>query len=86
MRFENIFSLRRKFMPEINITGDMTTGEVTTRWPSTKTVFTKHFGAGCFTCPAFGGEPISMACAMHSTDVNMFVGELIEAARHESGQ
>lgn len=68
-------------MPEINITGDMTTGEVTTRWPATKVVFTKHFGSGCFTCPAFGGEPISMACAMHSTDVNMFVGELIEAAK-----
>ena len=68
-------------MPEINITGDMTTGEVTTRWPATKLVFTKHFGSGCFTCPAFGGEPISMACAMHSTDVNMFVGELTEAAK-----
>ena len=70
-------------MPEINITGDMTTGEVTTRWPATKEVFTKHFGSGCFTCPAFGGEPISMACAMHSTDVNMFVGELIEAAKSQ---
>lgn len=67
----------------LNITGDMTTGEVTTRWPSTKEVFTKHFGGGCFTCPAFGGEPISMACAMHSTDLNMFVGELAEAAKKE---
>lgn len=70
-------------MSELNISGDMTTGEVTTRWPSTKAVFTKHFGAGCFSCPAFGGEPISMACAMHSTDLNMFVGELIEAAKKE---
>ena len=67
----------------LNITGAMTTGEVTTRWPSTKEVFTKHFGSGCFTCPAFGGEPISMACAMHSTDLNMFVGELTESARKE---
>ena len=70
-------------MSEINITGNMTTGEVTTRWPSTKAVFSKHFGAGCFTCPAFGGEPISMACAMHSTDIDMFVRELIEAAKSE---
>jgi len=67
----------------LNITGDMTTGEVTTRWPSTKEVFTRHFGSGCFTCPAFGGEPISMACAMHSTDLNMFVGELTGAAKKE---
>ncbi|MBI5469334.1 MAG: DUF1858 domain-containing protein [Deltaproteobacteria bacterium] len=69
-------------MPD-NISGNMTTGEVTTRWPSTKEVFTRHFGAGCFSCPAFGGEPISMACAMHSTDLNMFVGELIEAAKSD---
>ncbi len=67
-------------MSEINITGQMTTGEVTERWPGTKEVFTKHFGSGCFTCPAFGTEPISMACAMHSTDETMFVGELVAAA------
>ncbi len=71
-------------MSEIeNISGNMTTGEVTTKWPSTKEVFTKHFGSGCFSCPAFGGEPISMACAMHSTDMDMFVGELKEAARKD---
>jgi len=70
-------------MNDFNITGNMTTGEVTQRWPSTKEVFTRHFGNGCFTCPAFGSEPISMACAMHSTDLNMFVGELIEAAKGE---
>jgi len=75
------------FMSEINITGEMTTGEVTERWPSTKEVFTRHFGSGCFTCPAFGTEPISMACSMHSTDLDMFVGELVEAAEaEEAGQ
>ena len=40
-------------------------------------------GTGCFTGPAFGGEPISMACAMHSTDVNMFVSGLVEAANRD---
>lgn len=74
-------------MPAVtDITGDMTTGEVTTTWPSTKEVFSRHFGMGCFTCPAFGAEPISMACAMHSTDVNMFVGELMEAARKDEAK
>lgn len=72
-------------MPD-TISGNMTTGEVTTRWPSTKEVFTKHFGSGCFTCPAFGGEPISMACAMHSTDLDMFVGELKDAAKKDEGK
>lgn len=66
-----------------DITADMTTGEVTTNWPSTKEVFTKHFGAGCFSCPSFGSEPVSLACAMHSTDVEMFVGELREAAKKD---
>lgn len=69
-----------------SIGGDMTTGEVTETWPSTKAVFTKHFGSGCFSCPAFGGEPISMACTMHSTDLEMFVGELKVAAKNESAK
>ena len=50
-------------MPEINITGDMTTGEVTTRWPATKR-FTRHFGSGCFTCPALAVSQFN-GCAMH---------------------
>lgn len=66
---------------KVTITAAMTTGEVTTKWPSTKAVFTKHFGASCFTCPAFGSEPVSLACSMHNTDVNMFVSELAEAAK-----
>ncbi|MBI5888258.1 MAG: DUF1858 domain-containing protein [Deltaproteobacteria bacterium] len=70
-------------MSALNITGDMTTGEVTTKWPATKEVFSKHFGSSCFTCPAFGSEPISIACSMHSTDLNMFVGELVAAAQKD---
>lgn len=70
-------------MADLNITGEMTTGEVTTKWPTTKEVFTKHFGSSCFTCPAFGTEPISLACSMHGTDMNMFVSELIEAAKKD---
>lgn len=66
-----------------DISGQMTTGEVTETWPSTKEVFSRHFGSGCFTCPAFGGEPIDMACSMHSTDLDMFVEELKEAARKD---
>lgn len=70
---------------EMNITGAMTTGEVTTKWPSTKEVFSKHFGASCFTCPAFGSEPISLACSMHGTNEKVFVSELIEAAKKDIG-
>ena len=65
----------------LNITKKMTTGEVTEKYPATKVVFSKHFGKSCFDCPAFGTEDINLACMMHNTDVEMFVNELIEAAR-----
>ena len=65
----------------LNITKKMTTGEVTEKYPATKAVFSKHFGKSCFDCPAFGTEDINLACMMHNTDVEMFVNELIEAAR-----
>ena len=66
---------------KLNITKEMTTGEVTEKYPATKEVFSKHFGKSCFDCPAFGTEDINLACMMHNTDVKMFVNELIEAAR-----
>ena len=67
----------------LNITKKMTTGEVTEKYPATKAVFSKHFGKSCFDCPAFGTEDINLACMMHNTDVEMFVNELIEAARRK---
>ncbi len=67
----------------INITKNMTTGEVTEKYPATKVVFSKHFGKSCFDCPAFGTEDINLACTMHNTDVEMFVNELVEATRKE---
>lgn len=66
---------------EPDITKKMTTGEVTEKYPATKEVFSKHFGKSCFDCPAFGTEDINLACMMHNTDVEMFVNELIEAAK-----
>lgn len=66
---------------KLNITKKMTTGEVTEKYPATKEVFSKHFGNSCFDCPAFGTEDINLACMMHNTDVEVFVNELIEAAR-----
>lgn len=70
---------------EINITKAMTTGEVTTKYPATKAVFSKYFGSSCFDCPAFGTEDINLACMMHNTDVEKFVKECIEAVEKEQG-
>lgn len=66
---------------KVSITKNMTTGEVTEKYPATKAVFAKHFGKSCFDCPAFGSEDINLACMMHNTNVEMFVKELIEAAQ-----
>lgn len=68
---------------EIGITKKMTTGEVTTKYPATKAVFSKYFGSSCFDCPAFGTEDINLACMMHNTDVDKFVKECIEAVEKE---
>ena len=68
---------------KVSITKEMTTGEVTEKYPATREVFSKHFGKSCFDCPAFGTEDVNLACMMHNTDVEMFVNELIEAAQKE---
>lgn len=68
---------------EIVITKKMKTSEVTDRYPAAKTVFTKYFGVGCFTCPAFGTEDVAFACLMHNTNADQFVKECIEAVKKE---
>ena len=68
---------------KVSITKEMTTGEVTEKYPATREVFSKHFGKSCFDCPAFGTEDVNLACMMHNTDVKVFVSELIEAAQKE---
>ncbi|MCP4264124.1 MAG: hypothetical protein GY777_00865 [Candidatus Brocadiaceae bacterium] len=44
---------------QVDITKEMTTGEVTEKYPATRAVFAKHFGKSCFDCPAFGTEDIN---------------------------
>ncbi|MFQ5862397.1 MAG: hypothetical protein ACE5IC_04665 [Candidatus Brocadiales bacterium] len=66
---------------EITIHKKMKTTEVTDRYPAARSVFVKHFGKGCFDCPAFGTEDVAFACLMHNTDVDQFVRECIEAVQ-----
>jgi hypothetical protein len=68
---------------EIVINKKMKTTEVTNRYPAAKAVFAKHFGKGCFDCPAFGTEDVAFACLMHNTNVDQFVKECIEAVKKE---
>ena len=68
---------------EIVINKKMKTTEVTNKYPAAKKIFTKYFGAGCFTCPAFGTEDVAFACLMHNTNADQFVKECIEAVEQE---
>ncbi len=71
---------------EIVINKKMKTDEVVKKYPAAKSVFIKHFGKGCFDCPAFGTEDVAFACLMHNTNVDQFVKECIEAVKQEREQ
>lgn len=58
---------------------DLNVGEVVSRFPETRAVFSRFFGDGCFTCPSFGREDVGFACGMHGTDVGMFVAACNQA-------
>lgn len=52
--------------------------DLTEAWPQTKEVFIGHFGAGCFSCPAFGTESVQFACSMHNSDPIAFARDCLK--------
>jgi len=54
-------------------------GEVIASYPTSREVFRKHFGDGCFDCPGQSYESIDMACRMHGVDPDSFLREVNEA-------
>ncbi len=59
--------LQEPFKPKVpNITKKMKIGEVTEKYPETKTVFSKHGDKSCFDCPVFGTKDINLPCMMHN--------------------
>jgi len=62
------------------------TGDLAGNHPATREVFIRHFGPGCFSCPAFGQEDTAFACSMHNTDAPTFAREclrLIQETKQE---
>jgi hybrid cluster-associated redox disulfide protein len=55
---------------------EMNIGEVIERYPESREVFQKHFGEGCFNCPASRMESISFGALMHNRDASAIVKEL----------
>ncbi|MEE9543878.1 MAG: DUF1858 domain-containing protein [Thermodesulfobacteriota bacterium] len=66
-------------MTEETITKEMTIGEVLEKFPATESVFMKHFGNGCFTCPGAKTEDIAFGATMHGLDAETIVNDLNEA-------
>lgn len=51
---------------------------LTEEYPEVERVFVKHFGEGCYSCPAFGMENAAFACSMHNTDPVLFAKDCLE--------
>lgn len=58
------------------ITKDTLIGEVLKKKAGADDVIRRHFGEGCFTCPAMTTEPVGMGAVMHGSDIEAMLREL----------
>jgi len=58
------------------ITKNMRIGEVMKKFPDTRKVFIKHFGAGCFTCPGADNEDIYFGSTIHNVEMRVVLDDL----------
>jgi len=63
----------------MEITKEMTIGEVVRRFPTTVEVFNRY-GMGCLGCPATQFENVEQGAIMHGIDIEQLVKDLNEAA------
>ncbi|MDP1809737.1 MAG: DUF1858 domain-containing protein [Actinomycetota bacterium] len=63
----------------MEITKEMTIGEVVRQFPGTVEVFNRH-GMGCLGCPATQFENVEQGAIVHGIDVEQLVKDLNEAA------
>jgi len=61
------------------ITQSMIIGDVLGKYPETRNVFMKYYGAGCFSCPGQATETIKQSAMMHTVDINRLIEELNQA-------
>lgn len=63
------------------ITAHEIIGDVLKKHPSTKEVFRKYYGEGCFTCPGQAMESVAQSAMMHNVELEKLLDELNLAAR-----
>jgi len=51
-------------------------------YPESKTVFEKHYGAGCFSCPGQAFETVSQTAMMHGIEAKIILDEINEIIKN----
>jgi hypothetical protein len=55
---------------------DTRVGSLIKAYVTTKAVFEKHYGEGCFSCPGQVYETVAQTASMHNVDLNRILGEI----------
>ena len=66
--------------------GDTRVGSLIKVYPATKTVFEKHYGEGCFSCPGQIYETVGQTAQMHNIDPDVIVSEINAVIVAENGK
>lgn len=64
-------------------TADTRVGSLIKVYPTTKKVFEKHYGEGCFSCPGQVFETVEQTASMHNVDLAMILGEINAVIQNE---
>lgn len=60
-------------------TGDTLVGSLLETYPEAKTVFEKHYGEGCFSCPGQAFETVAQTAGMHGIKTETILGDILGA-------
>ncbi|PIR00922.1 MAG: hypothetical protein COV66_03595 [Nitrospinae bacterium CG11_big_fil_rev_8_21_14_0_20_45_15] len=58
---------------------DVLVGSLIKTYPTTKAVFEKHYGEGCFSCPGQSFEQVQETASMHNIEIKVILDEINEA-------
>lgn len=65
---------------------EMNIATLVRKYPRTREVLARHFGPGCFDCPAFGMETVLFACSMHQVNPLLFARDCQRVMREAMGE
>lgn len=63
--------------------GDTRVGSLIKTYLTTKSVFEKHYGEGCFSCPGQVYETVAQTASMHNVDLELILKEINVAIQNE---